>query len=50
MAISAGTLLLNEEAYFSVSPASPIGLSLSGKSAGNEFTLNGKQYRVESIL
>jgi transcription elongation GreA/GreB family factor len=50
MAISAGTLLLNGEAYFAVSPASPIGLSLSGKSAGDEFTLNGKQYRVESIL
>jgi hypothetical protein len=50
IAISAGTLLLNGEAYFAISPASPIGLILSGKKAGDEFSLNGKQYRVERII
>ena len=50
IAISAGTLLLNGEAYFAISPASPIGLSLSGKKAGDEFSLNGKQYRIVSIV
>ena len=50
IAISAGTLIINGEAYFAISPASPIGLSLSGKTVGDEFSLNGKQYRVESIV
>jgi hypothetical protein len=50
IAISAGTLTLNGEAYFAISPASPIGLSLNGKKAGDEFSLNGKQYRVENII
>ncbi len=50
IAISAGTLLLNGDAYFAISPASPIGLILSGKKAGDEFSLNGKQYRVERII
>jgi transcription elongation GreA/GreB family factor len=50
IAISAGTLILNGDAYFAISPASPIGLILSGKKACDEFILNGKQYRVESVI
>ena len=50
IAVSAGTLVLNGEAYFAISPASPIGSILTGKNAGDEFSLNGKQYRVENII
>jgi len=50
IAISAGILTLNGEAYFAISPASPIGLCLNGKEAGDEFSLNGKQYHIEGIF
>jgi hypothetical protein len=50
IAISAGTLMLNGEAYFAVSPGSPIGLMLKGKKAGDEFSLNDKHYRIENII
>ncbi|MGZ3833883.1 MAG: 3-oxoacyl-ACP synthase [Mucilaginibacter sp.] len=50
MAISAGTLVVNNESYFAVSPASPIGLKLKGQKAGDEFELNGKYYRIEAII
>src|ERR1700743_2562479 len=50
IAISAGTLILNGDAYLAISPASPIGLILSGRKAGDECSLNGKQYRIEDII
>jgi predicted Zn-dependent protease len=49
IAISAGTLVLNGEPFFAVSPASPIGLMLKGQKVGYEFSLNGKTYRIENI-
>jgi transcription elongation GreA/GreB family factor len=50
LAISAGSLLLNGKNYFAVSPASPVGNMLSGKKAGEGFTLNGKTYQIESVI
>lgn len=50
IAISAGTVLLNGEVYFAVSPGSPIGLKLKGQKAGDEFSLNDKRYKIESII
>jgi transcription elongation GreA/GreB family factor len=50
LAISAGNLLLNGKNYFAVSPASPVGNMLSGKKAGEGFTLNGKTYQIESVI
>jgi predicted transcriptional regulator len=50
LAISAGTLTLNGENYFAVSPASPIGYNLKDKKAGDEFILNEKSYQIQSIL
>jgi len=49
MAISAGTLALNGKNYFAVSPASPIGFKLKGLQTGNSFTLNGKNYEIQSV-
>jgi transcription elongation GreA/GreB family factor len=50
IAISAGTLVIDGEQYFAVSPASPIGLKLKGVKAGDEFSLNGKDYKIISVL
>jgi len=50
IAISAGALTLNGEGYFAVSPASPIGGKLQGRKVGDQFSLNGKDYQVESVI
>lgn len=50
IAISAGALLYHNKTYFAVSMASPIGMQLRGKKAGEYFTLNNKAYTVQSIL
>jgi transcription elongation GreA/GreB family factor len=50
IAISAGNLVIDGESYFAISPASPIGLILKGKKAGDEFVLNRKGYVVEEVL
>ncbi|RWY49103.1 3-oxoacyl-ACP synthase [Mucilaginibacter gilvus] len=50
IAISAGNLLLDGKNYFAVSPASPIGLKLKGKTGGQEFNLNGKSYSISSVF
>jgi transcription elongation GreA/GreB family factor len=49
LAISAGSLSVKGKTYFAVSPASPVGLMLAGKTAGDSFTLNGKLYIIESV-
>jgi transcription elongation GreA/GreB family factor len=50
LAISAGTLSVNGKTYFAVSPASPIGVILAGKTAGDSFTLNNKLYKIEVVI
>jgi transcription elongation GreA/GreB family factor len=50
IAISAGTLVVDDEQYFAISPASPIGLKMKGLKAGDEFNLNGKGYQIENVL
>ncbi len=49
IAIGAGTLSVNGESYFAISPASPIGLKLKGLKVGDRFELNGKEYLIEQI-
>src|SRR5665213_3204713 len=41
ISISAGLLKVNDDSYFAVSPASPMGLALNGQKGGKEFMLNG---------
>jgi hypothetical protein len=50
LAISAGTLTVEGNNYFAISPASPIGLKLKGQKAGGEFSLNGKAYVVTEVI
>jgi len=50
LSISAGALTVNGEGYFAVSPASPIGGKLLGRKTGDEFNLNGKDYKVKEVI
>lgn len=50
IAISAGTLTIDNETYFAVSPASPIGLILKGLKKDEKFSLNGKHYFVKMVI
>ena len=50
IAISAGALRVGGETYFAVSPASPIGLLLAGKRAGEKIMLNGKPYAITMVI
>ena len=50
IAISAGSLLVDRESYFAISPASPIGMKLKGLKAGDEFGLNGKAFKVIQVM
>lgn len=50
IAISAGTLMVNGVIFFGISPASPMGLKLKGLKAGDEFSLNGKAYKIEKVI
>jgi len=50
IAVSAGSVTINNEVYFAVSQASPIGLKLTGSKAGDRFILNGKHYEIMEIV
>jgi hypothetical protein len=50
LAVSAGSLLVDGKNYVAVSPASPIGLKLKDKKAGDDFILNEKKYQIQSII
>jgi transcription elongation GreA/GreB family factor len=49
IAISAGVLTYNNETYFAVSMASPIGMQLTGKKPGDTFSLNKKEYLIKEV-
>jgi transcription elongation GreA/GreB family factor len=49
LAISAGKISIGNNAYFAVSPSSPIGSKLLGLSAGDIFEFNGRKQRVLEI-
>ncbi len=50
IAISAGALSVDGLAYIAISMASPIGIKMRGLTAGNNFSLNGKDYTISSVL
>jgi transcription elongation GreA/GreB family factor len=49
IAISAGQLKVNNQVYFAVSPATPIGSKLMGLKTGESFSFNGKNFTVNKI-
>ena len=50
LAISAGELTVENEKYFAISPASPIGLRLKGLKKGDKIVLNAKQYLLKKVI
>ena len=49
IAISAGLMELKQKSYYVISAASPIGLVLLKKAAGEKFTFNNKNYVIEAV-
>ena len=49
LSISAGQLEHNQQIYFAISTASPIGKLLLGKKKGAAFEFNGKKYVVREV-
>ncbi|RYX87185.1 3-oxoacyl-ACP synthase [bacterium] len=50
LAVGSGALFIDGKKYFAISAASPIGLKLKGKKAGESFMLNGKEIKILSVL
>lgn len=49
VAINAGQLKINNVSYQTISLTAPIGQAMKGLAAGNNFTFNSKQYRIDKI-
>ena len=50
IAISAGRLVVDGQTYMAVSPASPIGALLRGKSVGDSIMFNKQAYLIKAVL
>lgn len=50
LSTSVGQIDINKEVYYAISLQSPIGQLLKGKSTGDNFTFNDKNYTVLDIL
>ena len=50
IAVSAGILMVDDEKYFAISPASPIGTKLLGQKSGAMFKLNDKTYQIKQVI
>jgi len=50
ISIGAGKLSLNGKDYFAVSPASPIGVALAGRKAGDSVTFNKLPYQISEVF
>lgn len=49
ISLSIGTVTLGKTDYLCVALNSPVGLLISGKKKGDEFTLNGNSYKITGI-
>ena len=49
LAVSIGKLQIGQFSVFVISPASPVGRALIGKTMGDKFTINGMDQTIESI-
>lgn len=50
LAVSVGKITIDSEDYFVISPSSPIGMLLLGKTENEEIQFNGQQYNVDTVL
>jgi len=49
LSISAGQLMAEGKSFYAVSPASPIGMQLMNKKAGEQIAVNGKTYEILAV-
>ncbi len=49
LAVGAGAFLIDQKQYYTISLASPIGLQIKGKTAGESFKLNGKAFKIMQV-
>jgi transcription elongation GreA/GreB family factor len=49
IAISTGQFLVENENYFTISPASPVGIKLINTKPGDSFSLNNREYKVLDV-
>lgn len=50
IAISAGEFTVEDETYFAISPSTPIGKLLLGKTVGDEVVFREQRFKVESVF
>lgn len=50
LSVAFGKLIIENEIVFVLSPASPIGEQLIGKSVGDKIQFNGNELEIEAIL
>ncbi len=50
ISVPIGKVLLNEETYYCISMASPIGLKLRGKKVGEEISMGDKKIKIIDII
>jgi len=49
LAISVGAIVINAKTYYAISPSSPIGKVLLGKSKGESFVFNGVAQKIIEV-
>ena len=50
LAISVGAITIGSKTYYAISPSSPIGKVLLGKTNGEEFSFNGITQQIQEII
>ena len=50
ISISAGAFVVEDKTYFAVSSETPVAILLHSKTVGDQFLLNGKNIKINSIL
>jgi hypothetical protein len=50
IAISAGSVIVDDVNYVAISLASPIGQKMKGLNPGDSFNLNGKSYIIKQVI
>ena len=50
VSIPLGKISIQKHEFFAISPVSPIGILLMGKKAGEHFSFNGKNAKINEVI
>ena len=50
ISVAAGKLIIEDQAFFAISPTSPLAMKLIGSRANNEIDFNGTNYKIVEIV